>query len=192
MVGTSGTDFLPDVGGGSVFNTDPTDLAHTSLTWMLNELIAAGVGFVFKHDAFSDIPVLQFLSNPDSTGIPIDSAGDVDSDPFKTISERSDPYTSSRRDQMITDATAVSISPTTGPSSKLTQRTVSTRETLEGPPVTISSIVDNAMTVDATRPAYDALGKKTTFYWLLELIPMKTMYQDAQGHWHSNWQYVCL
>jgi hypothetical protein len=173
------TDEPSDVGGGSVKNIETTDLANTSLVWMVNEVIAAGVGLVFKEDAFSDIPALQFPTTGVSDPLPV-------GDHNKHLSDKPGAY-SSRRDFMTTDATVTSDA---GPLSKFTFRSTSTRETTQGL-VTVSSISHKGILADATRKAYDALAGWTP-YWLLEWFPRPFYYQDANNDWHSNWQYVCL
>ena len=174
------TDDPSDVGGGSVKNIETTDLANTSLVWMMNEVIAAGVGLVFKEDAFSDIPALQFSTT--AVPLPINMAGEHD----KNLFNKPGAY-SSRRDLMTTDATVTSD---VGPPSKLTFRTTSTRETTQGL-VAVSSITHKGIFADSTRKAYDALAG-WTLYWVLEWFPRHFKWQDANNVWHSRWGYECL
>lgn len=41
--------------------------------------------------------------------------------------------------------------------------------------------------VDALQPLHDEL-KITPLWWLLEILPMKFSWQDAQGNWHTTWR----
>jgi hypothetical protein len=186
----SATDGSTDVGGGSVNNTESIDLAHNALVWMINEAIAAGVGLVFKHDAFWDIPGLQLVSEPAAPALMIDNAGEGNFDSFKTVSNLSGIY-DSRDNLMVANETSTGWPSAHGSPSTFNTRTPSIRETSQGP-VTISALVNKDVLVDATGLPYDALASKTTFYWLLEWFPIRARYQDADGNWHAPWQYVLL
>ncbi|KAG8905239.1 hypothetical protein FRB99_000406 [Tulasnella sp. 403] len=53
-----------DVGGGSVPDDSTYKLANPSLGWMINEIVAANTGIIFKKNAFQDIAGFEIITMP--------------------------------------------------------------------------------------------------------------------------------
>ncbi|KAG8900193.1 hypothetical protein FRB99_006193 [Tulasnella sp. 403] len=150
-----------DVGGGSVENTVQTSLANPTLAWMLNELVQANVDILFKDNAFADIPSIEVLT----------ATSPISPSHFPAASE----------------ATYVS------PSGHVKDNTATTgghkSQATEGGQ-TIISVQDDALVQDSTSKIHDALAG-FSFWWLLEVVPMRQHYQDSRGKWHKRWSFNC-
>ncbi|KAG8877598.1 hypothetical protein FRB97_003262 [Tulasnella sp. 331] len=55
-----------DIGGGSVLNDTEYILSNVTLTWMLNELIAADTGIIFANDLLAQAKAFQVITAPDT------------------------------------------------------------------------------------------------------------------------------
>lgn len=106
ILGRFSPSVIPDVGGGSVTNTTTNSLANPSLQWMVNEVIAANTGILFKEGAFDDVPAFTLITVPDQP------SGQTKMSPprrAQTVSESTIVQRQGTHAQESTSATIVSV-----------------------------------------------------------------------------------
>jgi len=189
-----------DVGVGSVENNTTNTLANPSLKWMVNEIIQARTGILFKPDAFAEIKAFDtltvtltdpvprhrpqipstFLSAPSNAGSRDKSVESTAGSGFASLP----PTPSTAGFTAITTPSSANYNP-----QKLfvTQSPITELET-EDDPVTLESVQEANAREDANAHMYDQLEVQKA-WWILEYIPNWQYYQDAKGTWHRGFRW---
>ncbi|QRV93686.1 choline transport protein [Ceratobasidium sp. AG-Ba] len=150
-----------DVGGGSVRNETPNDLARIPLRWMIRECFVNNTGILFHSSELNELglcpttlwPVVKIPTPPES------KLADTDGD-----SGHHDGHAGE-----ATDSTAVNV-PLPSPDNIVPNKKIR-----------LGSADDEK---DALQPIYDQLSIKRT-WWILEVLPMRQRYQRHDGTWVS-------
>ncbi|QRV93687.1 choline transport protein [Ceratobasidium sp. AG-Ba] len=151
-----------DVGGGSVPNETPNDLARIPLRWMIRECFLNNTGILFHSSELDAIglspaslwPVVKVPTPPEPKLVDVD-----DNSAHHEGGHPND----------ATDTTAVNI-PLPGPSKLVPDEKIK-----------LGTTEDEK---DAIQRIYDQLSLKWT-WWILELLPMRQRYQRHDGTWRS-------
>lgn len=161
-------------------NNTSNSLANPSLSWMVNEVILADIGILFRRDAFEGIPGVAAVVTPKlSIQKPVGSlVKDTGSSPN---SEGATTLANILTDSPIpaSDTSLHRPSPVE-PHKKRAEAPLTDDATLVG-------VRQENMVRDAVAPMYDKL-KARPVWWLLEYLPMLDYKQDSKGHWHRGLQ----
>ncbi|CAL1713203.1 unnamed protein product [Somion occarium] len=195
-----------DVGGGSVPDGTKYSLANITLRWMVRQVVLSQCGINFDNEALNraripnsvftgvGFPVTPPLSNSNSTANPAMRQTQLHpEDPTRLVIKTGS--SSSNQSEPNDDPALPSSSSSDGAnpfsSPKMKEKDLPSAppalavEAVEsfGTDVNISSIVNDPE--DAISPEHDQL-KQNPFWWLLEIIPLSSSYQDGKGKWHKK------
>ncbi|KAG2155809.1 uncharacterized protein EDB93DRAFT_53072 [Suillus bovinus] len=154
-----------DIGGGDVENSVEVSLAQVTLHWMVEQVILSNCGIVFDEEALERV------------GMPLSSFP-----PSQTPPAIEDP---TGKSQLMTDNSCSSaasidvVSPFTEVASPAPSSPPAGSPT--APPI------PNPQTCDALAPLFDQLQIQKA-WWLLEILPLPCVWQDAHGKWHTKWR----
>ncbi|KAG8900190.1 hypothetical protein FRB99_006190 [Tulasnella sp. 403] len=170
-----------DVGGGSVDNNVDHTLANPSLMWLVNELIKASPGIIWRDHAFSDIKAFETITSTLADPTP------------RHRPQIPSAFMNSRRgrDQSASEATAVDGEVPPTPSTSTTKKGAAEApkgvQTIpeNGTGEILLNVFEDDPSLDANAPMYDQLKRKP-IWWILELLPLWQYYQDPSGHWHEG------
>ncbi|QRV79027.1 choline transport protein [Ceratobasidium sp. AG-Ba] len=149
-----------DVGGGSVRNETPHDLARIPLRWMIRECFLNNTGILFHSSELNELGLCPTTLWPT---VKIPTPPDLNLDDDKD-SGHHDGHALE-----VTDATAVNIP--LPPPDKL----------VPDEKIRLGSAEDEK---DAVQPIYDQLSIKRG-WWVLEVLPMRQRYQRHDGTWRA-------
>ncbi|KAF5340127.1 hypothetical protein D9758_013148 [Tetrapyrgos nigripes] len=161
-----------DVGGGEVTNETEHSLANIPLRWMVRQVMLSGCGIQF------DDAALTRLNIPPSSSVLWDEP-----EPAIPPSE-----------SQLTGPVAAQVNGTevkengdgtfSSPPAPPNPNEASAVEQARGQaiPIPVSSLDK----LDAKMPLHDSL-QEDKLWWLLEVLPLKYEWQDADGKWQTSW-----
>ncbi|THU90978.1 hypothetical protein K435DRAFT_759709 [Dendrothele bispora CBS 962.96] len=154
-----------DVGGGNVSNDTKQSLANIPLRWMVQQVMLSQCGIQFDTAALTRLNIPLWVGPSPATGTSM-------------FSEEPKPIPSSSEDSGSEADKEVRTS---------NGQVVKEKVVLSGkentPAPTTPPSLDQ---LDATMPLHDALVSQK-LWWILEVLPLKYQWQDAEGKWQSSW-----
>lgn len=149
---------------------------------MVNELIKANCGVIFKSDAFQEIKAFETLT------ITVRDAGlgrpGIPSTFLKQQSSPAAPITASTSSG-APSATSTAVDSAQPSTARSAWSSIQPFALLSREEVILKSIIERSVGQDAVSPMYDQLSERKV-WWILEYIPIWQYYQDSEGVWHRG------
>jgi Uncharacterized alpha/beta hydrolase domain (DUF2235) len=170
-----------DIGGCSHHNRFKNSLSFIPLRWMIKEAIIAGTGILFKKDALQSLnfDFIELASELDRVGLEVQITG-LDPALLHPPAIPSSPTASP-------STPAGLLSPIFSPTSQIFSFPfvpfVIPKVVLDQSPSRVVNAVQRVMDIgDVISNVYDQLLKAKS-WWILEIIPTLTTYQEPTGDW---------
>ncbi|KAH7885398.1 hypothetical protein F5I97DRAFT_1380503 [Phlebopus sp. FC_14] len=161
-----------DIGGGNVADSVDVSLAQITLRWMVEQVIDSQCGILFDNDALAEIGITapsSSVSNDSALGVSVKETLPLNKVNGDSLGVALAPTRDEQSQVVKADFGQVpgfipdpSTSPTRAPSGSDTERS------------------------HAIAPLYDQLQIQK-LWWLLEIIPLPSTWQDGNGAWHKEW-----
>ncbi|CAE6420883.1 unnamed protein product [Rhizoctonia solani] len=154
-----------DVGGGSVLNDTPNDLARIPLRWMIRECFLNNTGILFHSAELEEIG-----QSPASLWPTV-----------KIPTPVSDGHKPQATDATLVESPVQSPADPTSSTTKINGTGTVEMSLVPPEPIKLGSEEDAK---DALQPIYDQL-KLAKWWWILEFLPMKQRYQRHDQSWRT-------